>query len=312
MQAEVGQGNVEVAFAFRLDSERSLRDFVPELVYAPVSALDLREREFPELGHNHALAIDEASHDPTDRSLIVTWSSRAADLPAWCLTYDGEQLAHSETTPTEPLAIADFVLKSSTAEVVLHVDGRGYPVPILVKDLVALPAAPTVPALGLDELLMLLGHRIGAERAVRIAKRGGNGDDDSSALSSFFGDGFGPTDVFRAWWSVAEDLNDPQLSVPAFRLRIEGALGVGAAWSCMRDAIDQGSLPAEEAWFYGAELLRTLAGIELPPAEDRDAKARLLSGFRKRVQSDLGRYGFDPGTRSWAKRIPAFYREAKA
>ena len=320
MQAGVGQGNVEVAFAFRLDSERSLRDFVPELVYAPVSALELQERKFPELGCNYALAIDEASYDPRERSLIVTWSSRAADLLAWRLTYDGEQLAHSETTPTTPLAIADFVLKSSTAEVVLHVDGRGYPVPILVKDLAALPAAPTVPSLALDELLMLLGRRIGAERAVQIAerrakrqvKRRVNGVDSGDALSLFFGDGFGPTDVFRAWWSVAEDLKSPDLSVPAFRLRIEGALGAGAAWSCMCEAVDQGSLPAEETWFYGAELLRTLAEVELPPAEDRDAKARLLSTFRKRVQSDLGRLGFDAGTRSWAKRILAFYEEAKA
>ena len=308
-----GQGNVEVAFAFRLASERSLRDFVPELVYAPVSALGLQEREFPELGRNYALAIDEASHDPRDRSLIVTWSSRAADLPAWRLTYDGERLARSETTPTTtPLAIADFVLKSSTAEVVLHVDGRRYPVPILVTDLVALPAAPTVPALGLDELLMLLGRRIGAERAVQITERRVNGADNGDALSSFFGDGFGPTDVFRAWWSVAEDLKDPDLSVLAFRLRIEGALGVSAAWSCMREAIDQGLLSAAETWFYGAELLRTLAEIELPPAEDRDAKARLLSTFRKRVQGDLGRLGFDPGTQPWAKPILAFYGEAKA
>lgn len=100
--------------------------------------------------------------------------------------------------------------------------------------------------------------------------------------------------------------------MPAFRLRIEGALGVGAAWSCLHEAIDKVSLPAEEAWFYGAELLRTLAEIKLPPAIDRDAKARLLSTFRKRVQSDLGRLGFDARTRSWTKRILAFYEETKA
>ena len=315
MQAGVGQGNVEVAFAFRLDSERSLRDFVPELVYAPKSALDLQERKFPELRRNYALAIEEASHDPRDRSLIVTWSCRAADLPTWHLTYDGDQLANSgttPTTPTTPLEIADFVLKSSTAEVVLHIDSRGYSIPILVTNLVALPAAPTVPALGLDELLMLLGHRIGAERAVQIAKRRVNRLKKDNPLSSLFGDGFGPTDVFRAWWSIAEDLRDHELSVPAFRLRIEGALGVDAAWSCMRAATDQGALPAEEAWFYGAELLRTLAEIELPPAEDRDAKACLLSTFRKRVQRDLGQLGFDAGTRSWAKRILTFYEETNA
>ena len=311
MRAGVGQGNVEVAFAFRLDSSLSLRDFVPDLVYAPLSALELQERQFPELGPNYALAIDEASHDPGAKSLCVTWSSEAADLPAWRLTYNGQPLAYSDTAPTTPLEITDFMLQPSTAELVLHVGGREYSVPILVTDLVALPATPTNPSLSLDELLLLMGGRIGAERAIQIAERraiSASGGDD---LSLFFDEGFGPTDVFRAWWSVANDLKDPSLSVPAFRLRLEGALGVGTVWTCMRDAISRESLPVEEVWFYGAELLRTLAEIEFPPAEDRSAKMRLLSTFREKVRKDLEHLGLDAGTQSWVERIRSFYGEVE-
>ena len=93
MRAGVGQGNVELALAFRLDAPASLRDFVPELVHVPTSLLELREREFPELERNYALAIDEATHDPSASTLVVTWSPEAADLPAWQLTYDRKQLA---------------------------------------------------------------------------------------------------------------------------------------------------------------------------------------------------------------------------
>ena len=123
MQAGVGQGNVEVALAFCLDSSLSLRDLVPELVHAPKSALDLQERGFSELGFNHALAIEEAKHDPREGSLVVTWTSKATGLPAWHLTYAGKQLASSNTAPSTSLVVANFVLLPTTAEVILHVDG---------------------------------------------------------------------------------------------------------------------------------------------------------------------------------------------
>jgi hypothetical protein len=312
MAAGAGQGNVEVAVAVRLSTSASLREFVPDLTYAPASALDLQEREFPDLGRNYALAIDEAVHDPAARTLTVTWSAGAQTLPAWRLTYDGQTLATSEAPPGAPVTVGEFSLKPTTAEVVLHVEGQEYPAPILVTDLIALPAGPAGPSVGLDELLMLLGRRIGAERAVQIAQRRAAGTEDSDELSAFFGEGFGPTDVFRAWWSVAEDLQDSALSVQAFRLRLEGALGVGAAWRCMVDGLRDETAPVEEVWFYGAELLRALREVDLPAAEDRDAKCQLLSGFCDRIRTDLGEIGFVHGSRPWVMRILAFYDETEA
>lgn len=312
MRAGAGLGNVEVAVAFRLRASVSLRDFVPELIHAPASAFELQERDFPELGPNYGLAIDEAIHDPTAETLTITWSAESSTLPGWRLSYDGQALAASEMPPDAPLEVTEFSLKPATSEVILHVDGQEYAAPILVTDLVALPAAPAGPSVGLDELLMLLGRRIGAERAVQVAARRATGTGADDDLNAFFGERFGPTDVFRAWWSVAEDLQDATLSVQAFRLRLEGSLGIGAAWSCMVDAVSDKTLPVEEVWFYGAELLRALREVELPVAEDREAKREVMSRFCDRIRGDLGNLGFVAGKRPWMKRILDFYEEVEA
>jgi len=309
---KAGKGNVEVALAFRLDSIKALPDFVPELVNVdtPESAFELQEREFPDLGTNYALAIDEAVHDPETRTLVVSWSDQAASLPAWRLTYGGRPLAGSDSPPVSPIKVDEFALKPTTAEVVLHVGDNEYSAPILVTDLVALPAVTAGPDLGLGELLLLLGRRIGAERAVRITERRAAGAGEDNELHAFFGEGFGPTDVFRAWWSVAEDLKDPDLPAQAFRLRLEGALGAGAAWTCMVDAAAKKAIPVEQIWFYGAELLRALDEVEFSPADDRKTKA--LSKFRARIRKDLREIGFKAGNRPWAKRILTFYGAAEA
>ena len=310
LKAGPQQGNVELGLAFGLEGAYSLADFVPELVCTPSSVIELQEREFPEVTRNYALVIQEAVHDPAKRILTITWSKDAHEMPAWRLTYSGNELAHSLTVPIESLVVDNFILQPSSADVVLHVDGREYPVPILVTDLVALPAALVGIGLSLDELLMLLGRRIGAERAVQIAERHAANGEESDELAAFFGEGFGPTDVFKAWWAVAEDLRDPALSVQAFRLRLEGSLGVGAAWARMLDAITDNFLQPSEVWFYGAELLRSLGEIELPPSGDRGAKVEVLGSFRKRIQSDLAGIQPDTENRPWVERIRAFYREA--
>ena len=205
------------------------------------------------------------------------------------------------------------MLQPSSAEIVLHVEGLEYAIPILVTDLVALPVTPQGPGLGLDELLMLLGRRLGSERAIQIAERRVAEMEDVDELEAFFGEGFGPTDVFRAWWAVAEELRDAGLSVQAFRLRLDGALGVRAAWSLMLDAMrSQETLQPAEVWFFGAELLRTLAEVELPPDADRQSKSELLAEFCFRVRADLSAITLDSETRPWLRRVRAFYEEANA
>jgi hypothetical protein len=309
LPAGPGMGNVEAAVAFRLDSLVTLRDLVPELVYVPSSSFELKERKFPDPGRNYALAIDQAVHDPVKGTLVVTWSSAAADLPAWKLSYDNAELAASTLPPRATVIVPRFVLKHSTAETVLHVEGLEFPVPILVTDLVALPASNSALTVGLEELLMLLGRRIGGERAIQIAERRRNEPASSDELATMFGDSFAPTDVFRAWWCIAEDLKDEAVSVPGVRLRLEGALGAGAAWACMLKAQKQEVMTAEEVWFYGAELLRTLSEVDFPPTEDRDGKYTVLKAFCERVRKDLSSLVVTSDSRPWVRRIRDFYSE---
>jgi len=308
MKAGSGQGNVEIAMAFKLDFGASLIDFVPELVYAPEVALELREMSFPEAGPNHALAIDEAIHDPTASTLVITWTSNAHKLPSWRLTYNSQKLAVSSLPPTTSITINNFTLNPSSAEVNLHVDNKEFSVPILVTDLVALPASPAGAKPGLEELLMLLSRRIGIERAVQIAESRHQGIDGNDELIAFFGGGFNPTDVFRAWWSVAEDLAQPLLSAQAFRLQLEGSLGLGAVWNCMLDAVRKNSISNVDVWFYGAELLRTLGEIELKNLDDKVIKEKMLYTFCLRVKRDLDSLKPDTETIRWFDRVLSFYK----
>lgn len=312
VKAGPSEGNVEVAAAFRVSKRVGIRDLVPELVAAPPQDFDPKERKFPELGTNYALMVDRATHDPAAKTLRVDWAPVAAGLPAWRLCYDGRTLASSTTAPTDPVLVEDFILSPATAEVMLHVDGSDFAVPILVTDLIALPATSSSTGVGLLELLMLLGRRIGSERALQIAEKRAATAAENEELSAFFGEGFGPTDVFRAWWSVAEELRVPTLSLQAFRLQLEGSLGAGAAWRCMLDATAQNELTPEEVWFYGAELLRELRDIELPSSTDRDAKRAHLADFAARVRTDMKTLRIDMGQQPWVKHIVSFYEEAKA
>ncbi len=302
-------GNVELGLAFVLDDTIALSDFLPELVSVPAKLLDLKEREFPDLGTNWSEAIVDAVHDPAKRTLLVSWSARAAELPTWRLLYHDQALAASEVPPESSIKVEAFVLQPATAEVVLQVDDKDFSIPILVNDLVALPAIVAGNNLGLNDLLLLLGCRIGTEQAINRAKR--RSTDDPTDLDRFFGAEFTPTDVFRAWWTVANDLHDPSLSVMAFRLLLEGSLGAGFAWKCMINAACENTMDATEVWFYGAELLRELDQLELLDAPDRDVKRELLDSFKLRVHSDLKSIAPEGADVKWVDTIRGFYLGAK-
>lgn len=310
-------GNVEVAVALRVRGSLRLPDLMPGIVRAPEGSVALREREFPAAVANHALAVNRAVHDARAGTLAVHWSAQAAALPPWRLLYQSSELAASSQPPTETLHVAPFVLQPASAELALHVDGQVFAIPVLVTDLVYLPADATAPPLNLDELLLLAARRIGGERAVDIARKRGLRTPpvkDGSDLAAFLSERFAPTDVFRAWWCAAEDLRNPALSVAAFRVALEGALGTAAVWGAIVDAARSGHMPAEEAWLYGSELLRTLREVNLAEHDAREmpAKRAVLEAFRRGVQADLR--AVLPGREDdeLLRKVTAFYADTGA
>lgn len=311
-------GNVEVAVAMRLRGSLTLLDLMPDIVRTPEKALSIREREFPARAVNHALAVESAVHDAQAGTLTVHWSENAAALQGWRLLYQSRELAAALHQPTEKvLHVRPFALQPASAELSLQVGEQVFSIPILVSDLVYLPADTSTPALNLHELLMLAARRIGRERAIQIASARAQrtppnraGDD----LVAFYSERFSPTDVFRAWWCGAEDLSNPALSVTGFRFALEGATGTGAIWAAILSTARKGHMPSEEAWFYGAELLKTLHEMSLSDRDEKQthAKRKLLSAFRERVKGDLRELLTDQTDIEVVRRVKAFYSEASA
>ena len=95
--------------------------------------------------------------------------------------------------------------------------------------------------------------------------------------------------------------------------RLEGALGVGAAWSCMCEAIRPRSLfLSKRCGSTVRNCFEPLPKIELPPADDRDRQGYDYSRLSaKKSAGDLERLGLDAGTQSWAERIRSFYGEVE-
>ncbi|WP_157665093.1 phospholipase D-like domain-containing protein [Mariniblastus fucicola] len=308
-QAAPRLGNVELGVAFIVNGRVNITDILPELVNVPLKLLQLDERPFPEPGTNWSLAIEQVQFDPKSRVLKLQWSELASELFDWQVLYNDRELVRGSVAPTSDITINDFVLQPASAEIVLRVAGTDYSIPILVTDLVALPVFTSGGGLQLKDLLLLLGRRIGREKAVEIGKRPPKVREDGK-MAHHFGEGFSPTDVFRAWWAVAQDLADPELSLLGFRLRLEGALGLSDAWKCIVDAAREKAMNTTEAWFYGAELIRELKQIELEESADYEPKMEVLNGFLDSIRSDLQQIAPDDAGRRWVKTIQRFYAGA--
>lgn len=304
-------GNVELAVAFMLEGHLTLRDLCTEIVHAPLDQMTLRERTYPVGDPNLGLWIESAVHNAGERSLTIEWAKEGpAPLPTWDLKYLDRSLSRGNGPPSQPFVIANFDLSPASCEVRLCTNGHAFTVPITVRDLSALPVDASLAELSLQELLALLGRRIGKERLGTL--RGEKGQAGSQiALEAIFGEGFGPTDVFRAWWALEEDLSSPRTTLGGFRLQLEGALGCRAIWTRLLESLEaadeRARLSPDEAWFYGAELRRTLGRIEVPDGPDSRAKKELLNAFLKDLDASLRPHAPDVGRAPWIAAVTNHY-----
>ncbi|HSN98990.1 MAG TPA: hypothetical protein VLS89_11915, partial [Candidatus Nanopelagicales bacterium] len=301
-------GNVEFAVAFMLEGAHALTDFAPELVHGRLETVALAERAFPAALPNLALWIESAIHDAEKRTLTVTWATEGtAPLGPFRLLYDDKQIASGDGPPPASTHVDGFTLVASTCELVLAAGGREATIPITVRDLAMLPTNPALLELDLRELLALLGRRIGAERLASL-RSDPRGVGMASVLEALFGEGFGPVDVFKAWWGIARELQEPGLAVPAFRLMLVGPLGAAAVWKRMREAVNvPEGLTRDEAWFYGAELLSTLAQVQIPEGPTAAEKRKLLAEHTAALRADLAALRPADDSRPWVKRILHHY-----
>ena len=307
LRSQSENGNVELGVVVMFDGELSVKDLCPEFVFCPYRDVELQEREFPVGQPDLSRWIEHAVHDAAASTLTVTWAADGpAPLGAWSLRYVDQEVAAGDGAPAAQMTIEAFTLLPTSAELALVVGGVPYPVSILVRDLAALPPSAGLAGLGLRELLALLGRRIGGERLATLRiERGGSATD--SMLDAIFGEGFGPPDVFRVWWAIAEDLASPNLSVQGVRQRLSGAMGAGAVWRAMEKEHAAGTLSRDELWFYGAELLTTLGAVKWPATPDAELRARELAEFVAALRASIAAVSPDPVGRPWVRKIMKFY-----
>lgn len=302
----VPSGNVELAVVHVLDGAWTLPDLAPELIACPAEQLELSDPVFPASGVNLGRWIADAVHDAGARELRVVWAPDIADAGPWRLSYLKRTLAESQAPPRGELTVGEFDLSLTSCELTLEVAGETYSVPIRVLDLTRLPLDPVEASYGLAELIALLGRRIGRERLAHVAAQP-RVTQGRTLLELLFGEGFTPTDIFRAWKNVARELAEEGLSLPAFRYILGGPLGVRVAWQRMFEAAGL-EMSREVVWFHGAELLKTLSEVALPEDPDRTAKHAALQEWLTELRAALERIVPDPTDHPWIEPILRFYR----
>lgn len=299
-------GNVESCILCRFDGEKTIKDVLPSLVNYDLLGVDLIERVpvTPKL-IDLTCWIDDVVHDAAARTLCVTWNSQGpAPLGPWTLRYLDRDLAHGTDAPEKPTVSEGVELNADSAELTLLAGGSEWQLPIRVLDLAELPTNPMLADLGLRELLALLGRRVGTERLATLRfQRGATGL--GSVLDAVFGEGFGPTDVFKAWWGAVEDLT-LATTFSAFRHRLVSPTGVMTAWKHLREA-PEALLSRDEVWVYGSELLKELTALELPPGPDTPSKLDLLGDVRKQLGVELEQLAPNSDEYPWLTVVSKFY-----
>jgi len=127
----------------------------------------------------------------------------------------------------------------------------------------------------------------------------------ATALDALFGEGFGPTDVFKAWWGLREDLSSASTAA-AFRFRLLGLTGVKAVWRQLTE-VNPERLSREEVWVYGCELVRELERVELADGADRAARAAMLAEMVGEIRGDLRNLEPPDDGVAWLMTVRRFY-----
>jgi hypothetical protein len=298
-------GNVEAGIVFRLDGEVRLRDLLPTLVVSSFDGVRFVERAAPVAEVDLSAWVDEAVHHADARTLTILWASDGPSvLGPWRLRYLDRVVVQGEGPGTAPTVVADFDLAATSAELELEAGGGRWALPIRIADLALLPTGPGLAGLDLRALLALLGRRVGAERLATLREqRGPTGV--ATALDAVFGEGFGPTDVFKAWWGLRDDLSTAS-TVAAFRYRLLGLTGAKVVWRQLSE-VPPDQLSREEVWVYGCELVRELERIDLADGPDRPARAAMLAEVVEAIRGDLR--GLEPAGDpvSWVAAVRRFY-----
>jgi hypothetical protein len=282
-------GNVEAGVVLRIEEALSLSDLAPSLAKCPLEQVHLTERTFKAPATNWGTLVKQAVFHAAQRRLEITWDQSAPQPPQELLlvyrTATEVELFRGANLPPKT-TVEGFDLALDVAELVLVLGEQEWAIPILVADIAALPINPIAVNFALEELLLRFGGRWGPEKLCQHRESVARGR-ASEALQFFGNAGFQPTDVFRAWFGLQQQLADPLLSLGGLRVLLDGPMGVRNLWDQLRQAGASGRLSSEETWFYELELVRTLSLVAWPNDLLEPERKAILSQFIGEVRASL-------------------------
>ena len=296
--------NVEAALHLVLPSRLRLPDLCSDLVECPREFLDLTAPDYPALKPNPARWVKEAWFDASSKKLTVEWQKGA---PSLTLIYPTSTNPHRlfEGKPGPALEIDDFDLDRSCSELLVRMDGDEGRVPIRVIHLNALPSMGPPSPPDFEEFVSLFSGRYCAPHTPGGGGPGrGEGIDSDGTTASDWLPEVHPKDVFRAIFGRIQELADPDASLGAFDLLLDGPTGLRAFLRAMLKAAGLDRLDAGEAWLYGQELARGLGHIDLLDTPINRAKMKRLQSFAVDVQTQLA--PLKPAE-SWSSALAKFY-----
>jgi hypothetical protein len=301
------RGNVEAGFLMKFPGEVALEELSSEVIYCPLDLITMEERLYPAQAPSLALIVDSAVYSAKERELSVGWNQGLAAGRDLTLLYL-QKVLWGGSSPRADQTFKDFDLALACCELTLKVRDAAFAVPITIIDPEALPANPNLGKSTFEELIALFGGRLSSEKLAGWRERSAGGGPVDEALASVFGERFQPVDVFRAWFGMKVELEVGELSVGGLKVLLDGPQGIRTVWGLLLDAAGKGTMPAEEAWFYGLELYRTLSSVLIDEsyhyAED---KLSLLDDFLGELRTGLAGGNLTPGERGLARRMREFY-----
>ena len=294
-------GNVEAAVHLILDGRQRLPDLCPDLVPCPLDGIEHLSHDYEPTARGPWQWVEDACLDASNDELTVRWRSGA---PALRLVYPSTPpRILFEGVPSGKTRHLDFELHPGCAELAVFERGEEGRVPIRVVHMIELPSDADSLQLGLEELIALYAGRFSIE-GLRERRRGAACAADGEGEFELLGLPMSPRDVFRAFFGLTKQLDDPDASLGTFRLLLEGRDGVAELAGMLVDAGVSGTLGRAEAWLYGQELARILADIGFADdAVGREKARRLtlfLDGFRERLDESRPRG-------PWLETLERFY-----
>ena len=286
-------GNVECAVHLVLKGHHRLPALCPNLVPCPMEQVNWTDRTYPDPAPNPATWLEDVWYEPEPGRLTVHWKEGAPLLKLSYPQPDGSSKGLRCRMVERKLkkTFAPFELHPGILELIVEADGAEGRFPIRLVQLLDLPVLGPTVDWSFEDLVGLYAGRYSVHG---LYARGG---DRTPKEPDIGGEGGGlwrselpPREVFRALFTLAKEVADPDLSPGAFTMLMQGPTGLEFVSRQLVDAAAKGSLQPGEVWVYGHELISELSSNDLGNTPFSVNRRKLIEQFSSDLRRQLKQF----------------------